>query len=122
MPDLPGWFYPPTVVADLTPEMRLWREEAFGPVASVFRASSLDEALQIANDSDYGLGSAFWSTDPDEIDRAEREIESGTVTINGMTISYQELPFGGIKRSGFGRELSFEGIREFCNLKTIWQA
>lgn len=121
-PDRAGWFYPPTVVAELTPEMRLWGEEAFGPVAGIFRAGNLDEALAIANDSPYGLGSAFWSTDAAEIARAEREIEAGAVAINGMTISYPELPFGGIKRSGFGRELSFEGIREFCNLKTIWRA
>lgn len=120
-PEGSGWFYPPTVVTDITPEMRLWKDEAFGPVAAIFRAGSLDEALAIANDSPYGLGSAFWSTDSDEIARAEREIEAGAVTINGMTISYPELPFGGIKRSGYGRELSFEGIREFCNLKTIWR-
>ncbi len=117
-----GWFYAPTVIADLTRDMRLWAEEAFGPVASLYRVGSLDEALALANDSDFGLGSAFWSTDADEIARAERELEAGAVFVNGMTISYAELPFGGIKRSGFGRELSAEGIREFCNLKTIWVA
>ncbi|MFV0451508.1 MAG: aldehyde dehydrogenase family protein [Propioniciclava sp.] len=117
-----GWFYAPTVIADLTPEMRLWREEAFGPVATVFRAASLDEALALANDSDFGLGSAFWSTDAAEIERAERTLEAGAVFVNGMTISYPELPFGGIKRSGYGRELSAEGIREFCNVKTVWVA
>ncbi len=116
-----GWFYPPTVVSELTPDMRLWSEEAFGPVAAIFKAADLDEALTIANDSPYGLGSAFWSTDEAEIERAEREIEAGSVFINGMTISYPELPFGGIKRSGYGRELSFEGIREFCNLKSVWR-
>jgi len=116
-----GWFYAPTVVADLTRDMRLWWEEAFGPVASLYRVESLDEALEIANDSDFGLGSAFWSEDADEITRAERELEAGAVFVNGMTISYAELPFGGIKRSGYGRELSKEGIREFCNLKTVWR-
>jgi succinate-semialdehyde dehydrogenase/glutarate-semialdehyde dehydrogenase len=121
-PGREGWFYQPTVIADLTPEMRLWREEAFGPVASVIRADSLDHALRIANDSDFGLGSAFWSTDAEEILLAEKKLEAGAVFVNGMTISYAELPFGGIKRSGYGRELSKEGIREFCNLKTIWVA
>lgn len=117
-----GWFYPPTVVTAITPQMRLFAEEAFGPVAALYKVSSLDEALQVANVLDFGLGSAFWSTDPTEIDTAIRGIESGAIFINGMTISYPELPFGGIKRSGFGRELSAEGIREFCNLKTVWVA
>ncbi|MGP3534369.1 aldehyde dehydrogenase family protein [Microbacterium sp. RD1] len=117
-----GYFYPPTVVAGITEDMRLYGEEAFGPVASLYRVASLDEALQLANALDFGLGSAFWSRDADEIDAAVSGIESGAVFINGMTISYPELPFGGIKRSGFGRELSAEGIREFCNLKTVWIA
>lgn len=117
-----GWFYAPTVITDLTPAMRLWSEEAFGPVASLYKVASIEEAFAVANDSDFGLGSAFWSNDSEEIERAEREIEAGAVFINGMTISYAELPFGGIKRSGFGRELSLEGIREFCNLKTVWIA
>lgn len=117
-----GWFYEPTVIADITPEMRLYQEEAFGPVASLYKVSSLDDALQVANNSPFGLGSAFWSNDEYEIARAERELEAGAVFVNGMTISYAELPFGGIKRSGYGRELSVEGIREFCNLKTVWVA
>ncbi len=117
-----GWFLEPTVIADVTTEMRLFYEEAFGPVAALHRVASLDEALAVANDSPYGLGSAFWSDDAAEIARAEREISAGAVFVNGMTISYPELPFGGIKRSGFGRELSMEGIREFCNLKTVWVA
>lgn len=117
-----GWYYTPTVVTDLTPEMRLWSEEAFGPVASVYRAADLDESLEVANGLDFGLGSAFWSTDEVEIDRAVRELQAGAVFVNGMTTSYAELPFGGIKRSGYGRELSLEGIREFCNLKTVWRA
>lgn len=117
-----GWFYPPTVIADLDRSMRLFEEEAFGPVASLYRVSSLEEALAVANDSEFGLGSAFWSQDAAEIARAERELQAGAVFVNGMTISYAELPFGGIKRSGHGRELSREGIREFCNLKTIWVA
>ncbi|MEV4737554.1 aldehyde dehydrogenase family protein [Microbacterium sp. LWO14-1.2] len=117
-----GWFYPPTVIAGITPEMRLFEEEAFGPVASLYEAASLEDALAIANSLDFGLGSAFWSSDEAEIDHAIKAIESGAVFVNGMTISYPELPFGGIKRSGYGRELSAEGIREFCNLKTVWVA
>lgn len=118
----PGFFYPPTVIANIDRDMRLFEEEAFGPVASVYRVSSLEEAFEVANALDFGLGSAFWSTDPAEITAAITGIESGAVFINGMTLSYPELPFGGIKRSGHGRELSIEGIREFCNLKTVWVA
>jgi len=117
-----GWFYPPTVIAGITPEMRLYAEEAFGPVAGLYEAASLEDALTIANGLDFGLGSAFWSSDEAEIGHAIKTIESGAVFVNGMTISYPELPFGGIKRSGYGRELSAEGIREFCNLKTVWVA
>lgn len=117
-----GWYYRPTVIADLTPEMRLFHEEAFGPVAALYRVASLDDAIALANGSDFGLGSAFWSQDVGEVERAESELEAGAVFINGMTVSYPELPFGGIKRSGYGRELSREGIREFCNLKTVWVA
>ncbi len=117
-----GWYYPPTVIADITRDMKLWSEEAFGPVASLYKVSSLDEALAVANESEFGLGSAFWSTDQEEIDRVVRDIEAGAVFVNGMTISFAELPFGGVKRSGYGRELSMEGIREFCNLKTVWVA
>lgn len=117
-----GWYYQPTVIADITPQMRLYAEEAFGPVASLYRVDSLDEAFAVANGGEFGLGSAIWTTDASEIARAEREIEAGAVFVNGMTASYAELPFGGIKRSGHGRELSREGIREFCNLKTIWVA
>lgn len=117
-----GWFYQPTVIAGLDRGMRLWAEEAFGPVASLYKVDSLEEAFAVANDSDFGLGSAFWSNDQEQIDRAVREIEAGAVFVNGMTTSYPELPFGGIKRSGYGRELSAEGIREFCNLKTVWVA
>ncbi len=120
VPDGPGWFYPPTVVAALTPAMRLWAEETFGPVAGVYRVNDIDEAITVANDTSFGLSSAVWTNDPAEQDRCIREVQAGGVFINGMTISYPELPFGGIKNSGFGRELAAEGIREFCNLKTVW--
>ncbi len=120
VPDGPGWFYPPTVVAALTPAMRLWAEETFGPVAGLYRVNDIDEAITVANDTSFGLSSAVWTNDPAEQDRCIREVQAGGVFINGMTISYPELPFGGIKNSGFGRELAAEGIREFCNLKTVW--
>ncbi|WP_394194466.1 aldehyde dehydrogenase family protein [Microbacterium foliorum] len=121
-PDLPGWFYAPTVIADLPEDARLIQEEAFGPVASLYRAHDNDDALRIANQTTFGLSSAVWTTDPDEEEFFVSGLEAGAVFINGMTVSYQELPFGGIKRSGFGRELAAVGIREFCNLKTVWRA
>jgi len=122
LPDGPGYFYPPTIVADLTPAMRLTMEEAFGPVASVYRVSSQEEAIEIANQTTFGLSSAIWSQDGEEQAFFTRELDAGAVFINGMTISYPELAFGGIKDSGFGRELGAPGIREFTNMKTVWKA
>ncbi len=122
LPSGPGWFYPPTIIENITPAMRLYLEETFGPVASLYRVSNREEALELANCTDFGLSSAVWTTDADERAFFEREIEAGAVFVNGMTISYPELPFGGIKVSGYGRELAAVGIREFCNLKTIWEA
>ncbi len=122
VPDGTGWFYPPTVVAGVTPAMRLHLEEAFGPVATVYRVADADEAIALANVTDFGLSSSVWTTDDAERDRFAREIEAGAVFVNGMTVSHPELPFGGIKNSGFGRELAAAGIREFCNLKTVWEA
>lgn len=119
--DGPGWFYPPTVVTGITRDMRLYAEEAFGPVASVYRVADAEEAVRVANDTTFGLASAVWTTDVDEEEYFVRALEAGAVFVNGMTISYPELPFGGIKDSGVGRELSAEGIREFCNLKTVWR-
>lgn len=121
VPDGPGFFYPATVIADVTPDMRLHREETFGPVATVYRVQSVEEAVELANVTDFGLSSAVWTNDSAEQARFETEIEAGAVFVNGMTISYPELPFGGIKNSGFGRELAAAGIREFCNLKTVWE-
>ena len=120
VPDQPGWWYPPTVVADLTPEMRMYREEVFGPVAGLYRVDSYEEAIEVANGTDFGLGSNVWTTDPAEQERAIGDLEAGAVFVNGMVTSYPELPFGGIKTSGYGRELSAQGIREFCNVKTVW--
>ncbi|UKD57094.1 aldehyde dehydrogenase family protein [Amycolatopsis sp. FU40] len=121
-PGGPGFFYPATVLSGLTPDMRLYREECFGPVACVHRVADLDEAIRLANDSDFGLSSSVWTADPDEIERATREIEAGGVFVNGLTASFPGVPFGGTKDSGYGRELSAHGIREFVNVKTVWRA
>jgi succinate-semialdehyde dehydrogenase/glutarate-semialdehyde dehydrogenase len=119
-PSGPGWFYPPTVLVDVDPSMRLYQEEAFGPVAVVYRAADLDAAIETANATSFGLGAVAWTRDDEARERCVAELESGAVTINGMTVSYPELPFGGVKRSGYGRELAAAGIREFCNLKAVW--
>ena len=120
-PDRPGWFYEPTLIADLHDGMRLVLEEAFGPVASLYRVSSREEARDIANQTTFGLSSAVWTTDADDEHFFVNSLDAGAVFINGMTVSYPELPFGGIKDSGYGRELAAAGIREFCNLKTVWK-
>ena len=122
LPSGPGWFYPPTIIEGITPDMRLHREETFGPVASLYRVADAAEALTIANGTNFGLSSNVWTTEATERAFFSRELEAGAVFVNGMTISYPELPFGGIKVSGYGRELAAAGIREFCNLKTVWEA
>ncbi|MEU9303191.1 NADP-dependent succinic semialdehyde dehydrogenase [Streptomyces sp. NPDC048269] len=117
-----GWFYEPTVLADVTPAMRIDQEEAFGPVATLYRVGSLGEAVERANDTPFGLSSNVWTRSEDDIAHVARDLEAGGIFVNGMTASHPALPFGGVKRSGFGRELSGHGIREFCNITTIWQA
>ncbi|GAA4991802.1 NADP-dependent succinic semialdehyde dehydrogenase [Kitasatospora paranensis] len=117
-----GWFYLPTVLTGVTPQMRIHHEEAFGPVATVYRAESLDEAVALANDTPFGLSSNVWTSDAAEQERCIRDIEAGGVFFNGMTASHPAFPFGGVKRSGYGRELSEHGIREFCNVTTVWRA
>ncbi len=117
-----GWFYPPTVIAGVTQAMRLHLEEAFGPVATLYRVADANEAIELANDTSFGLSSAAWTNDEAEQELFSAELEAGGVFINGMTASYPELPFGGIKNSGYGRELGAAGIREFCNMKTVWKA
>ncbi|MFF3598479.1 NADP-dependent succinic semialdehyde dehydrogenase [Kitasatospora indigofera] len=115
-----GWFYEPTVLSGITPRMRVHLEETFGPVATVYRVADVDEAVELANDSPFGLSSNVWTTDGAEQQRFVRDIEAGGVFFNGMTASHPALPFGGVKRSGFGRELSGHGIKEFCNITTVW--
>ncbi len=115
-----GWFYAPTVLADITPRMRIHREETFGPVATLYRVADLDEAVALANDTPFGLSSNVWTRDDADIARCVRDLQAGGVFFNGMTASHPGLPFGGVKRSGYGRELSGHGIREFCNATTVW--
>jgi acyl-CoA reductase-like NAD-dependent aldehyde dehydrogenase len=116
----PGFFYEPTVLADVTTEMPVFREETFGPVAPLFRVRDAEEALALANDTQYGLGADLWTGNGKRGVEIARRIESGSVFINGMVFSDPRLPFGGTKQSGFGRELSTFGIHEFTNVQTIW--
>jgi succinate-semialdehyde dehydrogenase/glutarate-semialdehyde dehydrogenase len=119
-PEGKGYYYPPTVVDNVTPEMTLFREESFGPVAAITRVPDEEAAIEAANDSPYGLGSAIWTKDIERAKKLARKIEAGGVFINGMTTSNWKVPFGGVKRSGYGRELSSYGMREFVNIQTVW--
>jgi succinate-semialdehyde dehydrogenase/glutarate-semialdehyde dehydrogenase len=119
-PDRPGFYYPPTVLTGITPDMRIYSEEVFGPVAALYRVAGLDEAIELANGTEFGLGANAWTSDEGEQGRFARDLAAGMVFINGNVTSYPELPFGGIRSSGYGRELSSHGIREFCNIKAVW--
>ena len=116
----PGFFYEPTVIDHVGPGMRAYEEELFGPVAIMIRARDEEAAIRIANDNRYGLGSSLWTRDVKKGERLARQLQSGASFVNGLVKSDPRLPFGGIKASGYGRELSVHGIREFVNIKTMW--
>jgi succinate-semialdehyde dehydrogenase/glutarate-semialdehyde dehydrogenase len=115
-----GYYFQPTVLGNVRPGMPAYHEETFGPVAAVIRVKDAEDALRVANDTEFGLGSAIWTADVRRGKQLAERIEAGQVFINGMVASDARLPFGGVKRSGFGRELSEYGIKEFTNIQTVW--
>jgi succinate-semialdehyde dehydrogenase/glutarate-semialdehyde dehydrogenase len=115
-----GYFFAPTVVSDVEPQTPLACEEVFGPVAALMRVADAEEAVRIANQSPYGLGASIWTKNVSRARALARQIEAGMVFVNGMVVSDPRLPFGGVKLSGYGRELADYGIREFVNIQTVW--
>jgi succinate-semialdehyde dehydrogenase / glutarate-semialdehyde dehydrogenase len=118
--DLDGFFYPPTVLGDVTPGMSVYAEEVFGPVATIITVADADQAVAVANDTPFGLGASVWSADIDAAVAVGRRITSDACFINALVASDARMPFGGTKRSGYGRELAAPGIREFVNVRTWW--
>jgi succinate-semialdehyde dehydrogenase/glutarate-semialdehyde dehydrogenase len=116
----PGAFYPPTILVDVKPGMPAYHEELFGPVASIILADDPDDAISKANDTEFGLGASIWTEDPSMAEKLAPHLDSGNVFVNGIVKSDPRLPFGGIKHSGYGRELSAYGIKEFVIIKTVW--
>ncbi len=116
---VPGFFVRPIVMTGVTQEMPVFREETFGPVAAVIRVADEDEAIAVANDSDFGLGASVWTTDLERGKRVAGRVDAGMVFVNSIVFSDARLPFGGIKRSGYGRELGEYGIREFVDVKSV---
>jgi succinate-semialdehyde dehydrogenase/glutarate-semialdehyde dehydrogenase/succinyl-CoA reductase len=114
-----GYYFKPTILENISPKMRLAREELFGPVAPIIIVDSEADAVRVANDSEYGLGASIWTTDLDKAEKMARAIESGVVTVNNVVASDPRIPFGGVKKSGFGRELSRYGMLEFVNIKSV---
>jgi len=115
-----GWFFAPTILGGVGREMPVFQEETFGPVAAVIRAEDEEEAVELANDTPYGLGASVWTSDPERGRRLGRQVQSGSLFVNGIVASDPRLPFGGVKRSGYGRELAAVGLREFTNIRTFW--
>jgi succinate-semialdehyde dehydrogenase/glutarate-semialdehyde dehydrogenase len=115
-----GYFFQPTVLANVRPGMPVYHEETFGPVAAVIRVNDAEDALRVANDTDFGLGSSIWTADIQRGRKLAERVEAGLVFVNGLVASDARLPFGGIKKSGYGRELSSYGIKEFTNIQTVW--
>jgi succinate-semialdehyde dehydrogenase / glutarate-semialdehyde dehydrogenase len=116
----PGYFYPPTILAEVQPGMPAYHEEFFGPVASVIRVRDAEEAVAVANATPFGLGGSVWTRDTAKGEAVAARIEAGAVFVNGIVKSDPRLPFGGVKLSGYGRELSHYGIKEFVNIQTVW--
>lgn len=122
LPDGPGYLYPVTLLTHMTPDMPAWREETFGPAFTVMTVPDTKTAMAVANDTIYGLGASVWTANEALAERLAEHVDAGCVFINGMVASDPRLPFGGVRQSGFGRELSWHGLREFCNAKTVWVA
>lgn len=117
-----GFYFEPGILEDIPEESAAYHEEIFGPVMLLFKVDNIDEAIRIANESPFGLGSSVWTQDKDEQAKAIRGLEAGATFVNAMTTSHPHLPFGGIKKSGYGRELAEEGVRTWSNVKTIYVA